>query len=406
MADELGEAWLTIVGIGEDGPAGLSAASRDALARAEWVTGAARHLALLADVLADLAADVAPWPVPFADGIAPLLARRGQRVVLLVSGDPFWFGAGSVVTRALAAGEWVAHPVPSTFALAAARLGWAIETTACLGLHAAPLARLRTVVAPGVRAIVLLRDGAAVGALAGYLAELGFGESDLWVLEALGGPRERVRSVTAAGFALGDIAHPVAVGVLVAGAGAVVPTAAGLPDAWFAHDGQITKRPVRALTLSALAPRPFETLWDIGAGSGSIAIEWLLAHLTTQAVAFEADPVRADRMRGNANALGVDRLGVVVARAPEGLAGNSFPDAVFIGGGLSATMLDWLWANLPPGTRLVANAVTLESEALLAQWQGLKGGDLLRIALSEVAPIGTRRGWRAHYPIVQWSVTL
>lgn len=402
MADELGKAWLTIVGIGEDGPAGLSAASRDALACAEWVTGAARHLALLGD----LACGRAAWPVPFEDGIAPLLARRGQRVVLLVSGDPFWFGAGSVVVRELEAWEWIAHPVPSTFALAAARLGWPIDTTHCLGLHAAPFARLRPMLAPGVRAIVLVRDGAAVGALGGYLRDLGFGDSALWVLEALGGPRERVRETTAAMLDFSDIAHPVAVGIVVAGDGAVLPTVAGRPDGWFEHDGQITKRPVRALTLSALAPRPFETLWDIGTGSGSIAIEWLLAHPTTQAIAFEADPVRAARARDNAAALGVDRLRVIDARAPDGLAGQPAPDAVFIGGGLSDTLLDWLCAQLAPGTRIVANAVTLESEAVLAAWQRAKGGDLLRIELADAAPIGTRRGWRAHYPIVQWSVRL
>lgn len=402
MADELGKAWLTIVGIGEDGPAGLSPASREALARAEWVTGAARHLALLPD----LACTTAPWPVPFEDGIAPLLAQRGRRVVLLVSGDPFWFGAGSVVTRALGPEEWIANPVPSTFSLAAARLGWPIDTTHCLGLHAAPFARLRPLLAPDVHAIVLVRDGAAVGALARHLLDQGFGDSRLWVLEALGGPRERIRETRAAALAFTDIAHPVAVGIAVAGDGAVLSKATGRLDSWFAHDGQITKRPVRALTLSALAPKPFETLWDIGAGSGSIAIEWLLAHPTTQALAFEADPIRAERARANALTLGVDRLGVIDARAPEGLGGHPAPDAVFIGGGLCDALLDWLWTRLAPGTRIVANAVTLESEALLATWHRAKGGELLRIELSDAAPLGPRRGWRAHYPIVQWSVSL
>lgn len=357
-------------------------------------------------MLPDLACETAVWPVPFDAGIAPLMARRGRAVVLLVSGDPFWFGAGSVVTRLLEPGEWVALPAPSTFGLAAARLGWALETTVCLGLHASPIARLRPVLAPGVRAIVLLRDGDAVGTVARYLDERGFGDSGLCVLEALGGPRERVRATTAATFGFDGIAHPVAVGIDVAGDGAVLPAVAGRPDRWFAHDGQISKRPVRALTLSALAPAPFETLWDIGTGSGSIAIEWLLAHPTTRAVAFEADPVRAQRARDNAAALGVDRLAVIDTRAPDGLADRPPPDAVFVGGGLSAALLGWLWATLPPGTRLVANAVTLESEAVLTQWHRDKGGELLRIALSEVAAIGPRRGWRAHYPIVQWSVRL
>ena len=394
--------WLTIVGIGEDGPAGLSAASHDAIARADWVTGAARHLALLPD----LPAAATPWPVPFADGIAPLLARRGSHVVMLVSGDPFWFGAGSVVTRHLSPDEWVAHPAPSTFTLAAARLGWVIEGTVCLGLHAAPFERLRRHLAPSVRAIVLVRDGAAVAALARYLVDCGFAESALWVLEALGGPRERIRETDAASCDFADILHPVAVALEVSGGGPALTTASGLADDWFAHDGQITKRPVRALTLSALAPRPGELLWDIGAGSGSVAIEWLFAHPATQALAFEADPTRTERARDNAAALGVDRLRVVEGRVPAVLEGQPLPNAVFIGGGLSDALLEWLGTTLPRGTRLVANAVTLESEAVLARWHNDRGGNLLRIELADAAPIGTRRGWRSHYPIVQWSVTL
>ena len=344
--------------------------------------------------------------MPFGAGIDALLAQRGRRVVMLVSGDPFWFGAGSVITRRLDSAEWNAHPAPSTFGLAAARLGWALEETACLGLHAAPVARLRAQLAPGRRAIALIRDGAAVDAVASYLREQGFGESELHVLEALGGPRERVRQTTAAAPAFNDIAHPVALGMVFAGDGAVLPAASGRPDSWFAHDGQISKRPVRALTLSALAPRPGETLWDVGAGSGSIAIEWLLAHPTTQAVAFEHNPARAARARANAAALVVERLRVIDGRAPEVLAGQPAPDAVFIGGGLDAALLEILWAILPPGTRLVANAVTLESETVLSQWHAAKGGTLLRIELAEAAPLGTRRGWQTSYPIVQWSVML
>lgn len=402
MADTAPEAWLTIIGIGEDGPDGLSAASRAALARAELVMGPARHLSLLPAITCP----ATEWPVPFADGITLLMQHRGQRVVMLASGDPFWFGAGSSVTRQLDPGEWVAIPAPSTFTLAAARLGWPLQDVACLGLHAAPLERLKPHLASGQRIVALLRDGEAVGALADYLTGQGFGPSVLHVMEALGGPRERVRRVTAEALTFTDIAHPVAVGIDCVGHGDALPQAAGRPDHWFASDGQLTKRPVRALTLSALAPSVGELLWDIGAGSGSIGIEWLLAHPANRACAMEADPVRADRARANAAALGVDRLQVVIGRAPDTLPPGLVPDAVFIGGGLSEALLDALWARLPAGTRLVANAVTLESEALLARWHGQKGGSLLRIELADAAPLGNRHGWRARYPVVQWSVTL
>lgn len=391
--------WLTLIGLGEDGPEGLPPASRAALDAAELVTGAARHLALLPG-LGDRAR---VWPVPFAEGIAPLVALRGRRVAMLVSGDPFWFGAGSVIARHLAPGEWRALPAPSTFALAAARLGWPVETTLCLGLHAAPVERLRPHLAPGLRAVVTLRDGAAAAELARYLDAQGFGDSRLWVLESLGGPRERVRDTTAAGFDLAGVAHPVAAAIEVAGPGAVLGRASGRDDGWFDHDGQITKRPVRALALSALAPRAGEHLWDIGAGSGSIGIEWLLAHPACTATGFESDPARAARARANAARLGV-ALDLVEARAPAGLDGQRAPDAVFIGGGLSEALLADLWARLRPGTRLVAHAVTLESEALLALWQGAKGGSLLRVELAEAAALGSRRGWKAAYPVVQWSV--
>ncbi|MBK5926696.1 precorrin-6y C5,15-methyltransferase (decarboxylating) subunit CbiE [Rhodobaculum claviforme] len=392
--------WLTVVGMGEDGPDGLPPASRAALEGAEVVMGPPRHLALLPELTAERIA----WPVPFADGLPVLRGLRGRRVAVLASGDPFWFGAGRVIAREFPEGEWRVLPAPSAFSLAAARLGWALEHTACLGLHAAPLARLRPHLTPGARALVLLRDGAAVAELAGWLTDLGFGATRLWVMEALGGPRARVRQTTAADPAPGDIAHPVCVGLEVAGAGATIPAASGWPDELFAHDGQITKRPVRALALSALAPRAGAHLWDIGAGSGSIAIEWLGAHPSTQATAIEADPARAARIRANAAALGADRLRVVEGTAPAALDGLAPPEAVFIGGGLSAALLDALWSRLVPGTRLVAHAVTLESEALLATWHGARGGSLLRIALAEAQPLGTRHGWRARYPVVQWSV--
>ncbi len=364
--------------------------------------GAARHLALLPG----LRAERVTWPVPFAEGIPQLLACRGKRVVMLASGDPFWFGAGTVLARHLTPEEWRAFPGPSVFSLAAARMGWGLESTLCLGLHAAPLARLRPHLAPGMRALFTLRDGGAVAELAAYLVAEGFGTTEMTVLEALGGPRERVRTIRAEACDLGDVQHPVACALSVDGDGAVLTRASGQADDLFAHDGQITKRPVRALALSALAPRAGELLWDIGAGSGSIGIEWLLSDPATQAIGFEADPDRAARARANAARLGVERLQIIEARAPEGLEGQPLPDAVFIGGGLSQTLLERLYALLPAGTRLVAHAVTLESEALLAQAHANRGGSLLRIELAQAQPIGRLRGWKAAYPVVQWSVVL
>lgn len=390
------------MGLGEDGPDGLPPASRGALEDAEVVMGPPRHLALLPQ----LDAETIAWPVPFADGLPVLQGLRGRRVVVLASGDPFWFGAGSVIARELERGEWGALPVPSTFALAAARLGWPLEQTLCLGLHAAPMTRLRPYLAPGVRAILLLRDGAAVYALAQYLNDAGFGDSAVTVLEALGGPLEQITEARPDSLPDTAFHHPVAVAVEIDGTGDTVPRGSGIDDGFFETDGQITKRPVRALALSALAPRPGETLWDIGGGSGSVAIEWLLADPSTQAVSIEMRPDRAARIRANADRLGVDRLTVVEGEAPTALDGLAPPQAVFVGGGLSDALLSDLTARLTPGTRLVAHAVTLESEALLMVWSERLGGTLLRIELSEAGPLGPRRGWKAAYPIVQWRVVL
>ena len=394
--------WLTVLGLGEDGLDGLSPASRQVLGRAEVVMGPPRHLALLPDT----GAERIEWPVPFSDGLPILTALRGRATVVLASGDPFWFGAGSVIARNFEAGEWTALPGQSTFSLAAARLGWPLETTLTFGLHAAPLTRLRPHLSPGLRAILLLRDGKAVAELATYLTETGFPDGALHVMQALGGPRENTQTVTLTEALLGTFDHPVCVGLEVTGAGRAFPKASGKPDDIFENDGQITKRPVRALTLSALAPQRGEHLWDIGGGTGSIGIEWLMCDPTLTATTIEPRTDRAERIRRNADTLGQDRLHVVHGTAPEVLGGLPSPDVVFIGGGLSQTLLEWLHRSLPTGARLVANAVTLESEALLAQWQEKLGGDLLRIELAQASALGSMRGWKAAYPVVQWSVTL
>ncbi|KPA21883.1 Precorrin-6Y C(5,15)-methyltransferase (decarboxylating) [Shimia sp. SK013] len=397
----LTECWLTIVGLGEDGPDGLSLASQKALEQAETVMGAERHLALLPD----LTCETVTWPVPFADGIPVLLARRWRKTVVLASGDPFWHGAGGALMAHLNPAECRVLPAPSTMSLAAAKLGWPLEKTTTLGLHAAPFSSLRRQMAAGQCTIATLRDGAAAGELAEWLTDHGFGASEMHIMEALGGPRERVRQATAATYDFTDVAHPVCVGLVFRGTGSTLPTSSGIDDAFFDHDGQITKRPVRAITLSSLAPRPGELLWDIGGGSGSVAIEWLLSHSTTQATAIEADAARAARITVNAAKLGVDRLKVVTGTAPAALVDLPIPDAIFIGGGISAQMLENVWAHLPDGARLVANAVTLEAEALLAVWHAEKGGGLLRIELAHANSLGRKRGWKSAYPIVQWSVS-
>lgn len=390
----MADPWLTIIGLGEDGPEALLPASRAALAAATTIFGGPRHLSLV-----DAKDKGHPWPIPF--DATPVLAHRRQPTVVLASGDPFWFGAGGSLMAHLSPGEWTSHPTPSTFQLAANRLGWRLEETLCLGLHAAPFARLRPLLGKGTRAICTLRDGAAVDELAAWLAANGHPNACLTVLERLGGPHERIRQIT--GVPPQDITAPVAIAIEAKDPG--LPQASGLPDEFFQHDGQLTKRPVRALTLSALAPRPGETLWDIGAGSGSIGIEWLLAG-GARVEALEADPARAARAKGNVESFGLaHRHRLHEARAPEGLAGLPTPDAVFIGGGASGALLTRLWELTPPGTRLVMNAVTLETEALVLAWSSRHGGQLLKIELSEPAAIGGKRGWKSALPILQWSVT-
>lgn len=393
----MADPWLSIIGIGEDGLPGLSDAARNALAQAEIVFGGPRHL--------DLAAAGGrgrPWPVPFST--VPVLALRGRRVAVLASGDPFWFGAGGSLSADLEPAEWRCHPAPSTFALAAARLGWRLEATVCLGLHAMPFERLVPHLSKGARILCLLRDGAAPRALADWLVARGFGDSDLQVMEALGGPQERVRPARADGFALDDVRAPVAVALEVRG-GTGLSLAPGRPEAVFAHDGQITKAQVRALTIAALAPLPGEVLWDIGGGSGSVSVEWCRLAAGARSFAIEAKPAREENIRANAASFGLDdRLTVVEGAAPHALRGLPAPDAVFIGGGGDEALLEALWPLMPGGCRLVGNAVTLETEALYTRWSGAKGGTLTRIEIAGAAPLGRMRGWSAARPVVQWSV--
>ncbi|MGY8668643.1 precorrin-6Y C5,15-methyltransferase (decarboxylating) subunit CbiT [Bradyrhizobium sp. UFLA05-109] len=390
----MADPWLTIIGIGEDGLAGLSEASRKALARAETVFGGERHLAL-----AGITDRGHPWPVPFDADV--VLGCRGRPTVVLASGDPFWHGAGASLAERLEAGEWIAHSSPSTFSLAAARLGWRLESCICVALHAAPFERLVPHLANGARIICLVRDGNAAGDLANWLTERGWGASPFWTLFALGGQRERIvtHRTDAHTAEPGDL---VAVALEARGLNGI-PRSSGLADDLFVHDGQITKRAIRALALSALAPRPGERLWDIGAGSGSISVEWALCG--GAAMAIEAREDRAANIRSNAAAFGLaHRIAVIVGDAPGALADLETPDAVFIGGGLDATMFDAVWSRIAPGTRLVAHAVTLETETLLVELNRRLGGELMRVEIAHAGPLGRYRSWEAARPVVQWSV--
>ncbi|MFO6421596.1 precorrin-6Y C5,15-methyltransferase (decarboxylating) subunit CbiT [Hylemonella sp. W303a] len=394
----MAEAWLSIIGMGEEGLAGLSDGSRAALASARHVFGGARHLAL-----AGVAARGIPWNVPF--DVAPVLALRGQAVAVLASGDPFWFGAGGSLTPHLDAGEWVAYPAPSTFSLAAAALGWRLETLTCLGLHALPLTAVRPSLRRGQRLICLVRDGEALLALAQMVCDHGFGASPGWALERLGGPHERIQRFRLDTPDLPALQAPVALALDLHEGPPGLPASAGLPDEWFVHDGQITKSPVRALTLRALAPRPGECLWDLGAGSGSVSVEWCLAGGVAHAV--ERSPSRVANIHRNAEQLGVPhRLRVHHADSLDVLTTLPAADAVFVGGGLDVPLFDALRAVLRPGCRLVANSVTLETETLLTQWHERHGGDLLQVSLAQAQPLGSLRGWQPARPVVQWSVVL
>jgi precorrin-6Y C5,15-methyltransferase (decarboxylating) len=401
----IAEPWLSVVGIGEDGVEGLGAEAKRRVASADFVFGGRRHL----DLVAGLATGKCrPWPSPFDTAMAAVTYLRGRRVCVLASGDPFMHGVGATLVRQVPAAEMAVFPVPSAFSLAAARLGWSLPDVDLVSLHGRPLDLLRPHLQTRTRVLALTSDETGPAAVAKLLSENGFGRSRVTVLEALGGPRERIRSTVAATFAIENInpLNVVAIEVESDREARVMPLAAGLPDHLFEHDGQITKREIRAMTLSSLAPRRGELLWDIGAGSGSVGIEWMLADPSLRTVAVERDAERAARIRRNAAACGVPDLAIVEGEAPSALSGLERPDAAFVGGGGSQPgVMAAAMAALPSGGRLVANAVTLEMEAVLLALHARHGGDLLRIAVSRAAPVGGMNGWRPAMPVTQWAWT-
>ena len=395
--------WLTVVGIGEDGFKGLGKNARRALLGASRIFGGQRQLDLLP---ACIRGERQLWPSPFS--LDPVLALRGEPVCVLASGDPMFFGVGASLARQVPDAEMLIQPAPSSCSLAAARMGWPLQEVVTLSLVARPLAALNAQLFSGVRLLVLSNDGQSPAAVAALLRERGFGPSRLSVLEHLGGANERRIDGVANDWndpAVADL-NLIAIECIAAPDTPRLSRLAGLPDSAFQHDGQLTKRDVRAITLARLAPVPGELLWDVGAGSGSIGIEWMRAHPSCRTLAIEADEGRQLLIEHNRDALGVPGLQLIRGSAPQALAGLELPDAIFIGGGVTREgVLDTCWAQLKPGGRLIANAVTLQSEVTLMTWRERHGGELTRIHVAQAQPLGEFDTWRQALPITLLDVT-
>ncbi|MBW0237456.1 precorrin-6y C5,15-methyltransferase (decarboxylating) subunit CbiE [Pseudomonas sp. D1HM] len=395
--------WLTVVGIGEDGFKGLGKNARRALLGATRVVGGPRQLDLLP---ACVRAERLTWPSPFS--LAPVLASRGQPVCVLASGDPMFFGVGASLSRAVPCDEMLILPAPSSCSLAAARLGWALQDVVTLSVVARPLAALNAHLHSGVRLLVLSNDGNSPAAIAALLRERGFGPSRLSVFEHLGGPAERQFVSSANDWSDPPIAdlNLIAIECLADETARPLSRVGGLPDSAFQHDGQLTKRDVRAITLARLAPLPGELLWDVGAGSGSIGIEWMRTYPSCRTLAIEADAGRQQLIEHNRDALGVPGLHLIRGKAPHALTGLERPDAIFIGGGVTREgVLETCWQQLKPGGRLVANAVTLQSEMRLMSWREQHGGELTRVHVAQAQPLGEFDTWRQALPITLLEMT-
>lgn len=397
--------WLTLVGIGEDGVDGLSPQAAEAVQNATLVFGGARHLDLARPLLTG---EAQVWPTPFERAIGAVLERRGTPTCVLASGDPMLFGVGASLAAHLGAGEMHVLPAPSTFSLAAAQMGWPLQHVETVSLHGRAEEALLPLLHPGRRVMALTSDGAAPSRIAGMIVGAGFGASRIIVLEALGGPRERMRAALAEDFKLADVDPLNLLAIEIAGSvdARIIPLGAGRDEALFDHDGQITKREVRALALALLSPRRGEHLWDVGAGSGSVGIEWMLFHPSMRATAIEPRADRLERIHANARAMGTPGLMVVQGAVPEALSGLPPPQAIFVGGGATAPgVMDALIAALPSGGRIVANAVTLETEALLVEYRARLGGSLTRLEVSRAGEVGRFTSWRPALPVTLWAST-
>ncbi|GGL68858.1 bifunctional cobalt-precorrin-7 (C(5))-methyltransferase/cobalt-precorrin-6B (C(15))-methyltransferase [Wenxinia marina] len=395
------EPWLHVVGIGEDGLDGLTPATRAVVEAAEVILGGDRHHVLSGAVSAERIA----WPSPFDAMIDTIRGLKGRRAVVLVTGDPLWFSVGARIGRAIPPAEIVYHPQLSAFQLAAARMGWSLADCETLTVHGRPVEQMIAFIQPDARLLILTTGAETPARIARFLTERGFGRSPMSVLAAMGGPQETRFDGTAETWDFDVPAfNTLAVECVAAPDAALLPRVPGLDDALFRSDGTMTKREVRAATVAKLMPMRGALLWDVGTGSGSVAIEWMRAARYARAIGIEPRADRRAMAAENALALGAPGLRLVEGEAPGALDGLEPPDAVFLGGGLSETVFSAAWAALRPLGRLVANAVTLESEATLMDLHARHGGDLVRLSVARAEEVGRYRGWRASMPVTQWSL--
>jgi len=397
--------WLTLIGIGENGRDGLSAQANRLIDKASFIIGGQRHLALIGKT----DSETMVWPQPFEHGIEAILARRGHETLVLASGDPYFYGVGATLAKLIPAEEIETLPAPSAFSLTAAKLGWAIQDCSLISLHGRPFERIAPHLQPHAKLIALTWDGTTASKLASHLVSRGMGQSVITVCEALGGERERMIKKTAQAIhetqESFNTLNTLGIEIRASNGAKLIPLASGLADDLFEHDNQITKREIRAITLSSLEPLQGQLLWDIGAGSGSISIEWMLRHPSNRAIAIEPRSDRAQRISRNALALGVPELRLIEGSAPEALKNLPPPDAIFIGGGgTDPEVIDAAWRALPEGGRLVANAVTIETQADLMRRHVAMGGTLSKIEISRADPVGPFHGWRASMPVMQWVI--
>lgn len=399
--------WLSVVGIGEDGLSGLSPVARSLLDLAQVIVGGDRHLAMLPTN--DLREQIT-WSSPIAATVAEIMRRRGQAVCVLASGDPMCYGIGVTLTRQIAIAEMTIVPAPSAFSLVCARLGWSLADVETLSLCGRNPALIQVALYPGARLLVLSSDRQTPAIVADILVKRGFGDSQITVLERMGGDRERMLEGTAAAWGVRECADLNTIAIRCISSLPSPPLLhlsrlAGLPDAAYYHDGQLTKREIRAATLAALAPLPGQLLWDVGAGCGSVGIEWMRSDARCEAIAIEQHPTRLQFIADNATTLGTPNLRIIAGEAPEALKDLPTPDTIFIGGGLTVgNLFETCWQALRSGGRMVVNAVTVEGEQKLFEWRREWGGELTRIAIQRAEPVGSFLGWKAMAPVTQWTV--